>query len=92
MEQVGVKETKEAMIALMALGLCVAGLAKDGVSMADAAALAAKMQGDAEFAAKLKAGYEGLDQVPAEIKDMKLGEGLELAAAVIPELVKMLSK
>jgi hypothetical protein len=84
----GIKETKEAVLGVMALGFYVAKLAKDGIQMADAGALLAKLQGDAEFAAKLKAAYEGIEQVPAEIKDITVAEGIELAMEIIPAAIK----
>lgn len=89
MENVGVKETKEAILALVILGKFVADRAKDGVQLDDALALAQKFAADEAFKAKVMAGVEGLDKIPAEVKDLKLAELLELAQ-VLPEVLAAL--
>lgn len=92
MEEVkGVKELKEAIIGFAVLGKAVADLAKDGVDFNDAAALAVKFASDEAFKAKLVAAVQGIDQVPAEIKDLKFAEILELAQ-VLPEILDLFKK
>lgn len=88
MNQIGVKELKEAIVAAVLVGKLAAVLMKDGVQMEDAVALMAKMQ-DAEFKAKVMAGVEGMDKIPAELKDLQLAEMLEVAQ-VIPEVIAIL--
>lgn len=86
----GVKETKEALLALVLLGKFVADRLKDGAQIDDALALGQKLL-DEEFKSKVMAGVDGIDKVPAEIKDLKLAEIFELAQ-VIPELLAILQK
>lgn len=83
----GTKETKEAVVALLAVGAFVVKRAKDGIDLTDVAALVAKIQ-DPEFAALVSAGVEGIDKVPMELKDLKLAEAFQLAGDLIPEVVK----
>lgn len=85
-EVVGIKETKEALIGAMVLGVFVAARLKDGAQLDDALALGQKFVGDAEFKAKVMAAIEGIDKVPAEVKDISFAEILELAQ-VMPELL-----
>jgi len=85
-EVVGIKETKEALIGAMALGVFVAARLKDGAQLDDALALGQKFVGDADFKAKVMAAIEGIDKVPAEVKDISFAEVLELAQ-VMPELL-----
>lgn len=81
-----VKETKEAVIALVKLGKVLTELAKDGIDWKDGAALASKIVSDEAFRSALVAAAEGAAAIPAELKDIKLEEGIELALAVIGEL------
>jgi hypothetical protein len=90
MSQVGVKETKEAIMGLIVLGAFVAERAKDGLKMDDVTAAIAKFMTDAEFKAQLTAAVDGIDKIPAEIKDMNLAEIFELAQ-VIPQILDLLS-
>lgn len=85
----GIKETKEAILALVVLGKVVAGLAKDGLKLDDAVALGAKFASDEAFKKAVLDGVNGIDQVPEEIKDLSLAEGLELAG-VIPQILEAL--
>ncbi len=85
----GVKETKEALLALIVLGKFVADRLKDGVQLADAGALASALMNDGTFKDVVTAGVEGIDKVPAEVEELDLADMLELAK-VIPELVAAL--
>lgn len=90
MEAQGIKETKEALLALVLLGKFVADRAKDGLAIDDAVALAQKLS-DPAFVDVLKAAVEGVDKVAAEVKDLSFAEVLELAG-VLPEILKILGK
>lgn len=89
-ESMDVKETKEAVLALVLLGKFVADRLKDGVGMDDAAALFAKLA-DEEFKAKVAAGVDGLDKVPAELGDLQVADMLELVK-LVPEILEILQK
>lgn len=81
-----IKESKEAVIALVALGKVVAKLAADGLDMSDAVALGSKLISDADFRGKLTAGLQGLDKVVPELKDIAASEALELIEAIVHEI------
>lgn len=83
----GIKETKEALVALAALGAFVAKRLKDGADWGDAVALGKKLIEDADFREKVEAGVQGMDMVDGEIKDLSLEEGLELAK-IIPQILE----
>lgn len=86
----GVKETKEALLALVILGKFVADRLKDGVSFDDAVALAGALGVDGEFKSKVMAGVAGAEKIPAEVGEIDLADGLELAK-VLPEMLSVLS-
>ena len=86
----GVKETKEAILALVMIGKFVADKAKDGLDFSDAMALGQKLL-DEQFKAKVMAGVEGMEKIPMEMKDLKLAEVFELAQ-VIPEILAEMQK
>lgn len=84
-QEVGIKETKEAVVALLQLGKFVADRLKDGAGWDDAVALGAKLM-DQSFRDMLTAAVDGIDQVPAELKAITLSEGVELIEAIIEGL------
>lgn len=83
------KETKEALIAAVALYMFVKERLKDGAQLDDAVALAEALIKDGEFKTLVMAGYQDAGKIGEEFKDFSLVKGFELAQ-VIPELVKML--
>jgi hypothetical protein len=84
----GIKETKEALLAVVVLGAFVAERAKDGLKLDDLSALVTKFVTDPEFKTKLEMGVQGIDKVPAEVKDMTFVEVLELAQ-IIPDILEI---
>lgn len=81
-----VKESKEALVALAAIGKVVIDFAKDGVDFGDAVALGSKLVTDEKFRAKVTAGVQGIDKIPAELKDIAASEALDLVEALIDEV------
>lgn len=95
MEKVGIKEMKELLIAVNEVSVLLVKMFKDGVQLADAAALMAAIAASEELKEKLLAAYVGVGQIPAEMKDVDLQEGLELAGvqlSYIPKIVEALKK
>jgi hypothetical protein len=81
-----VKETKEALIALVVLGKAIAELAKDGLDLSDAMALGSKLVSDDKFRTTLVDGASGLDKLGPELKDLAASEALELLGALYEAL------
>ena len=81
-----VAQTKQALVALVLLGKAVAVAAKDGLDLSDAVALGSKLVSDEKFREALVEGVKGIDQVPAELKDIAASEALELLGAVYEAL------
>jgi len=81
-----VAQTKQALVALVLLGKTIAELAKDGLDLSDAVALGSKLVSDEKFREALVEGVKGIDQVPAELKDIAASEALELLGAVYEAL------
>ena len=75
---VGVKETKEALVAFNEIGLFIASRMKDGIDVDDALAVYSKVIADEAFKKMILEAYDKYDQIPAEIKDIDISEGLEL--------------
>lgn len=87
----GIKETKEAAIGIIALGGFIAKEIKAKKSIGqDMMDLFVAMQSDPEFRSKLEAAVNGLELVPSEIGNMSIQEGIELAGAIVPEVIKAL--
>jgi|MudIll2142460700_1097286.scaffolds.fasta_scaffold201555_3 hypothetical protein len=83
-----VKESKEALVALVVLGKAVAELAKDGLDLSDGLALGSKFIADEKFRAAVVEGIKGIDKVGPELKDIAASEALELLGAIYEELKK----
>jgi len=83
-----IKESKEALVALVVLGKAVADLAKDGLDLSDGWALGSKFIADEKFRGALIEGIKGIDKVGAELKDIAASEALELLGAIYEELKK----
>ena len=90
-EEHGVKETKEALLALAALGGYIAVLVKDGVDLGDAVALAEKLATDDEFVGKLKAGVEGIDMIDDELSALDVDDVVDLVS-ILPALFEEIRK
>lgn len=81
----GIKETKEAIIGLSDVSQLIISKAKDGLQMSDAMEVVQKLLFDAEFKKVLEDAVNGIAVVPAEIKDLDVQEGIELAMLAIEE-------
>lgn len=91
----GIKETKEALIGVNEVSLHLATKLKDGVQFTDFTEFYAEITTDADFKAKVQAAYDNYKAIPAEIKDVDAGEGIELAVVqldYVPKLISALAK
>lgn len=82
-----VKETKEVLVLVGDLAALLVEVLKDGVQIADALKIADALMKKPELVIELKAAVAGIEEVPAELKDISLDEGVELAK-VAAEVVK----
>lgn len=85
------KESKEAIIALVLLGKLVSDRVKDGVDLSDAMAIGQALLVDGEFKSKIEAGYKDADKIKEEFKDFNLAKAIELVG-VLPEVAVILQK
>lgn len=85
------KETKEAIIALVTIGKFVQLRVKDGVDISDAVALGTALFADGELKKVLDAGAKDINLVDDELKDFSLEKAFELAQ-VLPEVIAILKK
>jgi hypothetical protein len=90
----GIKETQEALIAVDEIALLLVSRFKDGVGIDDFAAVWAKLSTDQELMDKMKAGWENVNRVPAEVADIDLGEAVGLVMteiAYVPKFIAAIS-
>jgi hypothetical protein len=93
MTETGIKETKEAGVALIKIAGLIVPHLKDGFQAGkDLPAIFGEWMSDAEFQAELKAGVDGIHLVPEEIKGITVAEGLALAGALYPEVIELIEK
>lgn len=88
MSSQGVKETKEAVSGALKLGTLLYKKFADGVQTQDFMEIFAKFQLDAEFQKAIVEAYNGANLIEAELKDMDLAEGLEVAMHSLAEVQK----
>lgn len=94
-EKKGVKETKEVLLAAKVLSLLIIKKAKDGIQVSDGVDIAAALLLDAEIKGAVSAALDKINEVPAEMKDLDILEGMDLAKFVldsIPEYIEALKK
>lgn len=87
------KETKEVLVAVNDLALELVNVFKDGVQLSDVTALLTHISSNEAVKASLYAAYENISKVPAEVKEITLEDGLELASVqlgFIPKFVTAL--
>jgi len=85
-----VKETKEAGLGLILIAALIKKELGNGFQLSDIVAVGTKIASDSELQEKLKAALEGIGSVPAEIKDISVMEGLELATVWVPAVLEAL--
>lgn len=91
----GIEESKELLVGVNEVALCLVTRLKDGLQLNDLTAIMQKLLTDEEFKEKLQKAYEDVGDVKDEIKDLSLGEGLELAKLqleYIPKYMEAASK
>lgn len=81
----GDKETKEVIVATIALIKVLYGAFKDGAQLEDFVTFYDKLINDAVFKEKLLAAYDNYKAVPAEVVDLDFFEDLDLVKAAIEE-------
>ena len=80
----GVKEIQEALVGVMELSCLLASLFRDGVQAEDFLKLFSALKDDPKFAA----AFAGLKEIPEEVKDLDLSEGMMLAMVMLPYVPK----
>lgn len=94
--KLGIKETKEALVGVNELSIALIGTLKDGFQpVKDVTELYAKLAADPVVSAKLMDAYANIGAVPAEVKDLDVAEGMELAGvqlAYVPKLIEAFKK
>lgn len=91
--EMGIKETKEALIGVNELSLVLIKHLKDGAQLTDIMAVVDDLKNNPELLEKLKAAKEGIEQVPAEAKDISLieaGELLMTQVGYVPKIIAAL--
>ena len=94
-EKKGIKETKEVLMAAKVLSLLIIKKAKDGIQVSDGVDIAAALLLDAEIKNAVSAALDKINEVPAEMKELDILEGMDLAKFVldsIPEYIEALKK
>jgi len=76
--KVGIKETKELLDGLNTIAEEIISVAKDGIQVQDAVQIVEDLILKPEFKAKLVSAVQNVKDIPAEIKDLDLAEGVEL--------------
>lgn len=90
-EKLGIKETKEGLVGVNEISIFLITRFRDGVQFADFTAFWDKLTKDEEFKKVLQDAYDKWQDIPKELRDLDLSEGLSLASlqiAFIPRIVE----
>lgn len=90
MEKQGIKETEEAIVGILKLGLVLWKAFHDGFQFGDVADLWIAFQEDDEFKEALVSAYEGYRNIPDEIGDLSIDEMVDLTGVMLTYLPKYL--
>jgi hypothetical protein len=91
-ETVGIQQTKELMVALGDLSAVVAKAVKAGGQASEIGSrIAADLVTSPTLVAEIKAAADGISEIPAEIKDLSIGESLELLQVSLATTQKALA-
>lgn len=90
MSKVGISETAEVLVALNELSLVIIKHARDGLNVADVPAIIIELMANDAYKSALGRAIDGISAVPAEVKDLQLEEGFELAKTQFSYLPKLL--
>jgi len=94
-EKKGIKETKEVLVAINSLSLLIVKKLKDGIQVQDGIEIAQALFSDGEIKSAIQFASDKISEVPAEIKDLDVNEGIELGmyqAMQIPKFIEALKK
>lgn len=80
------KETKEAIVGLIAVAKEIVALSKDGLQPADLVVLMTKAASDEVFRNKLLNAVQGLEKIPAELQPITIEKGIDIVLAIALEL------
>ena len=86
------KETKEALVAVIAITEFLVERLKDGAGFDDALATYSKLTSDNVFLKKIKSGFQGIDKIVLELKDLSTEEITLLGYEIAPEIISLLIK
>lgn len=92
---IGIQQTKEAINGILIIATVVAKHLKDGAQASDIVAVFNELAKDPAIVAELNLAVDKILDVPEEIKDIDLSEGLDIAKTVIekiPALLEALKK
>jgi len=86
----GIKETQEGVNGILLLAALIATQLKDGFQAGqDIEAIWAALKNDVELNKALKDAYEGSGQIPSELKDLDVMEGVQLVMGSAPGVMKI---
>lgn len=88
-EKKGIKEVLDLLKLVDSLTIVLLQRLKDGIGMDDAAFLV-KLSMDEEFKLVLKEALSGMKEIPEEIKDIDVAEGIQIAMQIISNVPKYL--
>lgn len=90
-EKLGVKETQEMLVGVLALAEVLGPVLKDGFQAGqDLPAILAALASNEDLKAKMAAAVEAADKVPAEVGDLDVAEIFQLVTVSLPQLLKVL--
>ena len=87
----GIKETEEALEAILLLGLMFWKSFHDGFQVDDLGALWDTYKHDDDFNEAMGNAFDGYKNIPAEVKDLQLDEAIALSAVMMKYLPKYLN-
>lgn len=87
-----VNKIEEVLVSVVKLGGLMVEVFKDGAQAEDVLVIFEKLKSQPELSKGLLDLYNSIDEIKAEAKDLDLGEAIDLAKVVIPEVIDLYKK
>lgn len=85
-----IEQTKELIVAIIGIIAVAIKYFRDGIQVSDFANIATELLTDKDFREKILRAFDGLSEIPQELRDLDIAEIIELLVASVKESGKII--
>jgi hypothetical protein len=91
MSQDGVVRIEDVLKGFIGLAVLLAGEFKNGVNASTLVEVVAKIESNSDLKDAIVKMYNDIDQIPSDVKDLSLPEGISLLTVALPEIMQLVT-